>query len=213
MSQLYSLWQSYTAASARSAANDMGLPPPPNAVSVGIDSARWLKLCKDAKLMNSKFRPVDVDIIFTRNAVQRRLEFFGFQDALVEVALKKGVRGEKLIENLLKMTMAGPSIRGTFADPVRLHDDKSTYTGVYKAGGPTVIDYEKMSLNQICDRSKRATLRGVPAIAVEGPGGVNTLIADDLPVSPFIDTPVNKIIDQQQKHAMSSVGHEIRTFT
>ena len=56
MSDIYSMWQSYTAASARSAANDMGLPPPPNAVSVGIDSARWLKLCKDAKLLDKKFR-------------------------------------------------------------------------------------------------------------------------------------------------------------
>ena len=92
MSDIYSMWQSYTAASARSAANDMGLPPPPNAVSVGIDSARWLKLCKDAKLLDKKFRHVDVDLIFTRNSVQRRLEFFGFQDALIEVAVKKGVK-------------------------------------------------------------------------------------------------------------------------
>jgi hypothetical protein len=187
----------------------MGLPPPPNAVSVGIDSARWLKLCKDAKLMSSKFRPVDVDLIFTRNAVQRRLEFFGFQDALVEVATKKGVDGEKLIDNLLAATYEGPSIRGTFAESVRLHDDKSTYTGVYKAGGPTIVDYEKMSMNQICDRSKKATIRGVPAIAVEGPGGVNALMEKTLPISPYIDTPVLTIVEQQQAHSISSAGHKI----
>jgi len=40
----------------------------------------------------------------------------------------------------------------------------------YKAGGPTTIDYEKMGMNNLCDRSKKATLRGVPALAVYGPG-------------------------------------------
>jgi hypothetical protein len=207
MSPLYSLWQSYTAASARSAANDMGLPPPPNAVSVGIDSARWLKLCKDSKLLDKKFRPVDVDLIFTRNAVQRRLEFFGFQDALVEVAVKKGVNGEALVERLLTMTANGPSIRGTFAGSVRLHDDKSTYTGVYKAGGPTTTDYEKMGMGSLCDRSKKATVRGVPAIAVQGPGGVNALVADELPVSPYIDTPTEKVKEQITSHILNTSQH------
>ena len=213
MTQLYELWQSYTAASARSAANDMGLPPPPNAVSVGIDSARWLKLCKDAKILDKKFRHVDVDLIFTRNSVQRRLEFFGFQDALVEVATKKGVNGEALVERLLTMTANGPSIRGTFAEAVRLHDDKSTYTGVYKAGGPTTTDYEKMGMHALCDRSKKATLRGVPALAVQGPGGVNALIADTMPVSPYIDTPTDKVKDQMNRHTMSnsSRGKSART--
>ena len=214
MSDIYSMWQSYTAASARSAANDMGLPPPPNAVSVGIDSARWLKLCKDAKLLDKKFRHVDVDLIFTRNSVQRRLEFFGFQDALIEVAVKKGVNGEALVERLLTMTATGPSIRGTFAESVRLHDDKSTYTGVYKAGGPTTTDYEKMGMHALCDRSKKATLRGVPAIAVQGPGGVNALVADTLPVSPYIDTPASKVKEQVTNHilATSSRGqHRLTT--
>jgi len=51
---------------------------------------------------------------------------------------------------------------------MRLHDDKSTYTGVYKAGGPTTVDYEKMGMNQLCDRTKKATLRGTPTYAVHG---------------------------------------------
>ena len=118
--------------------------------------------------------------------------------------LKKGVNGEALVERSSAMTSKGPSIRGTFADSVRLHDDKSTYTGVYKAGGPTTTDYEKMSMNNLCDRSKKATLRGVPAIAVQGPGGVNALVADSLPISPYIDTPTEKVKDQMANHVLAT---------
>ena len=33
------------------------------------------------------------------------------------------------------MSHGGPSFAGTKADHVKLHDDKSTYTGVYTKGG------------------------------------------------------------------------------
>ncbi len=148
---LHGLWEAYTAASSRSAANDMGLPPPPNAVGVGIDSARFMKLCKDGKLFtvkNHKFRSVDVDLIFSKFHDKRRLTFQGFQRALVEIAIKMDVKGEALVDRLLNMTAEGPSINGTFAQAHRLHDDKSTYTGVYKAGGPTTIDYEKQGMDR-----------------------------------------------------------------
>jgi len=42
---------------------------------------------------------------------------------------------------------------------VRLHDDTSTYTGVYAQGGPTTVD-EDTSLNNLLDRSD-ADVRGV----------------------------------------------------
>ena len=192
MSSLRELWDAYTAASSRSAANDMGLPPPPNAVGVGIDGARFLKLCKDSKLFSikgHKFRPADTDLIFSKYHKKRRLDFSSFQKALVEMATKMDVNGEALVERLLTMTADGPSIKGTFAEAHRLHDDKSTYTGVYKAGGPTTIDYEKMGMNNLCDRSKKATLRGVPEIAVYGPGNINVLMAPNLPKSPFNHVP------------------------
>eukprot|EP00605_Chrysophyceae_sp_TOSAG23-4_P000114 GSChrysophyteH1.ASY1.ANO1.124.1 assembled CDS len=149
----------------------MGLPPAGHASIIGIDSARWLKLCKDGKLMDKKFRKVDVDLVFAKHAKQRRLGFEGFQYSLVEIALKKETDGEVLVENLLANTVDGPSIKGSYAKPTRLHDDKSTYTGVYKAGGPTITDYEKQGMSNLCDRTKRATVRGVPELAVYGPGG------------------------------------------
>ena len=47
------------------------------------------------------------------------------------------------------------------ADKVKLHDDKSQYTGVYKRGGPSMVDKPNMGLDKICNRSK-ADVRGVP---------------------------------------------------
>ena len=84
---LYTLWENYTAASTRSAVNDFGLAPPPNPVNVGIDSARFLKLCKDGKLVGRNLRNQDIDVIFAKYAKQRRLNFGTFQDALVEVSV------------------------------------------------------------------------------------------------------------------------------
>ena len=46
------------------------------------------------------------------------------------------------------------------ADKVKLHDDKSNYTGVYKRGGPSMVDKPNMGLDKVCDRSK-ADVRGV----------------------------------------------------
>ena len=194
---LEDLWASYRDASSRSAANDMGIPPAGHETTKGIDSARWMKLCKDGKLMDKKFRRVDVDLVFAKYAKQRRLDFEGFQHCLVEIALKKETDGELLVENLLANTVDGPSIKGSYAKPTRLHDDKSTYTGVYKAGGPTVIDYEKQGMSVLCDRTKRATLRGVPEIAVYGPGGINVLMAPTLPKSPFVHLPAGKNVSKE----------------
>ena len=66
---------------------------------------------------------------------------------MVEIAVKKRVNVHLLIEKLFSNTAHGPSIQGTFADDhVRLHDDKTTYTGVHVAGGPTIID-NKLTLD------------------------------------------------------------------
>ena len=47
----------------------------------------------------------------------------------------------------------------TAPDYVRFHDDKTTYTGVHKAGGPTTVDGRK-DLRELCDRAP-ADVRGV----------------------------------------------------
>ena len=47
------------------------------------------------------------------------------------------------------------------AEANRFHDDKSTYTGVYKAGGPSHMD-NNITLEMLADRSNTGTIRGVP---------------------------------------------------
>lgn len=39
-------------------------------------------------------------------------------------------------------SLDGPHFHGTKAQQVKLHDDKSTYTGVYAKGGPKTNDLD-----------------------------------------------------------------------
>ena len=51
----------------------------------------------------------------------------------------------------------------TQAKDNRFYDDKSSYTGVHKAGGPTVVDKEKLQLHQLLDRAP-ADVRGLKKV-------------------------------------------------
>ncbi len=51
------------------------------------------------------------------------------------------------------------SSQTTKAEKTRFHDDRSTYTGVYKRGGPKIMDAPGITLSKIADRSK-ANARG-----------------------------------------------------
>ena len=53
---------------------------------------------------------------------------------------------------------------GTTALAVPLHDDVSSYTGVYAKGGPSTVDTNRVRIDssaQLCDRTE-ADVRGVP---------------------------------------------------
>ena len=54
-------------------------------------------------------------------------------------------------------------LTGTQAQENRFYDDKTTYTGVHKSGGPTIVDKEKITLNQLLDRSS-ADVRGLKQV-------------------------------------------------
>jgi len=52
---------------------------------------------------------------------------------------------------------------GTKADAVKYHDDKSLYTGVYAAGGPSNVDAGNgmiSDISQLCNRGD-ADVRGI----------------------------------------------------
>ena len=54
----------------------------------------------------------------------------------------------------------GPILRGTKAENVALHDDKTLYTGVYAKGGPTNFEKDKYHhLDNLLDRTE-ADVRG-----------------------------------------------------
>lgn len=66
-----------------------------------------------------------------------------------------------------------PSIRGTVAEETRFHDDQSTYTGVHKAGGPTIVDRDKPTLDHLLNRGG-ADIRGVTPAMREVRRGATT---------------------------------------
>lgn len=57
----------------------------------------------------------------------RRMSFKEFENALELLATAKGVAGDEVRQKVA--ASPGPSCNATQAAAVRLHDDKSTYTG------------------------------------------------------------------------------------
>ena len=77
------------------------------------------------------------------------------------LAQKKRVPFESLISYLLQ-TNAQPTLTGaTATETVRFHDDKTTYTGVYKREGQQVGGGPAITLENLADRS-RATFVAAP---------------------------------------------------
>ena len=129
-----------------------------------LESKQFLKLCKDCKLIDKKFGLNDVDIVFAKvkSGKLKTITFAEFQNALGEIAKKKGTTAED-IEGKVK-SHGGPTYSGTKADYVKFHDAKSTYTGVYAKGGPSVVDVgtggKVSDISQTCNR-QAADVRGV----------------------------------------------------
>jgi len=105
-----------------------------------MDGRCFLKLCKDCGLMDKKLGSTDVDLIFAKvvEKGKRRINAAQFGEAIRQVAAKKGVSESSIREAVL---IAGPPIvKGTKSDNVRLHDDKTTYTGSHAHGHVDSID-------------------------------------------------------------------------
>jgi len=106
-----------------------------------MDGVQFAKLTRDIELLDDNLNSTDVDLIFAKvkgNSSVRKITFEQFQEALEQLAEKKGVSKEDLAGKIEQA--GGPHFHGTVPDNVRLHDDKSTYTGVYAHGGPSVVD-------------------------------------------------------------------------
>jgi hypothetical protein len=127
--------------------------------ALALDGRTFVKFLRDSKLLTKNCTRTDADLIFTKVKPRgaHTMTFQGFITCLNEVAKRKNVRFEKLVDHIIS-TVQGPKLNHVSqAEHVRFHDDKSQYTGVYKHGGPTNIgaggDGETVSLSKLADRS------------------------------------------------------------
>merc|ERR1712032_1062501 len=95
-----------------------------------MDGKTFAKLCRDC-LVDERFTPTDVDLLFGKVAPrgQRRISLSVVFDALKLIAEKKGVPSHSVRKAVAEC--CGPILHATATGAVRLHDDKSTYTGVH----------------------------------------------------------------------------------
>lgn len=94
-----------------------------------MDGREFRKFCEDNNLLDRKFKKTDTDIIFAKVVPKgkRRIDFEGFKNACRHISKKRECTTGQLQRIIADSD--GPLLRGTQADAVRFHDDKSTYTG------------------------------------------------------------------------------------
>eukprot|EP00217_Crustomastix_stigmatica_P002796 CAMPEP_0183819806 /NCGR_PEP_ID=MMETSP0803_2-20130417/64325_1 /TAXON_ID=195967 /ORGANISM="Crustomastix stigmata, Strain CCMP3273" /LENGTH=798 /DNA_ID=CAMNT_0026064695 /DNA_START=85 /DNA_END=2481 /DNA_ORIENTATION=- len=97
-----------------------------------MDSAHFLKVCKECDLIDKKFPLQAVDAVFAKAKEQssRTLAYGDFLLALEAISEEKGTSYSAITSQVLNSD--GPASSGTVADAVKFHDDKSLYTGMHK---------------------------------------------------------------------------------
>lgn len=69
----------------------------------GIDSSKFMKLCRDYRLISIQLKQENVDILFLKYREEnRRMKFSSFLSALSEIAKQKNCTLPKLIEHITK---------------------------------------------------------------------------------------------------------------
>eukprot|EP00941_MAST-03F_sp_MAST-3F-sp1_P002006 g2006.t1 len=123
-----------------------------------MDSRTLNKLVKDCRL--KKIKTVDVDMIFTKckKRTEKRIDFNEFLDVIGHFAqiakISPDLFADKIIRNC-ELNGGGPLLNQTTQPfSVRFYDDKQSYTGVAKQGGPdTGRNPAKVDLKSLLDRS------------------------------------------------------------
>lgn len=100
-----------------------------------MESSTFLKICKAAGgILDKKLTPTDLDLIFDHKSVKppgsKFIDFCQFEVALEIIAERKGLDLHDLHETFV--ILGNPVLKGTRAEYVRFHDDKSTYTGSHR---------------------------------------------------------------------------------
>ncbi|CAD2105635.1 p25-alpha family protein, putative [Plasmodium vinckei brucechwatti] len=130
-----------------------------------MDSRTFVKILKDSKLLSKKITAVDADLAFAKVKTKgsKRIQYDQFVEAIRHLTEKYKLDYDQFVEKLCNEASNGPILYGTKAEATRFHDDKSTYTGVHKLGGPTTVDKNRTQfsdISEITDRSE-CNIRGV----------------------------------------------------
>lgn len=101
-----------------------------------MDGRGFARLCRDCRLLDSRFTALDADLLFTKVLPkgQRRLDIENFEATVIIIAERRKVP-ESAVRRAI-MFCHGPLVRATQAGEVRLHDDRGGYTGTHVLGGP-----------------------------------------------------------------------------
>ncbi|KAI3427944.1 hypothetical protein D9Q98_006334 [Chlorella vulgaris] len=175
-----------------------------------LDSFRCAKLVREAGLLGGRLRMQDLDVLFAaaarKGGSSRRLPFAGFLKLLALVAEKKVVPLGEVVGAVA--ALQGPSTQhATTPDQVKLHDDKSTYTGVY-ARGMSVAD-DKPDLGKLVDRdaAEKATRR-TSASAGRRASGASTPTASSAAGTPPLSRTVSSAVGGSEA-APKSEGKQV----
>lgn len=110
------------------------------APSGDMDGRSFAKMMVDSGLTGKKFKSTDADLIFAKckkaagGASVLKISFHIFESVALEpIADKLKISVADVADAL--SNSGGPVNRGTVAENVRFHDDKSTFTGVHAKGG------------------------------------------------------------------------------
>lgn len=126
-----------------------------------MDGKVFAKLCKDCKVLSKEVTATDVDLVFAqiKDKAARKITYPQFNKGIDICANKRKQTSVALIESML--AQGGPVFKGTKAEAVKYHDDKSLYTGVHANGGPSTVGGTGgiSDISQLCDRST-ADVRG-----------------------------------------------------
>lgn len=117
-----------------------------------MDNSHFTKMLKECKIIGKAFTGTDADMVFTKIKAKgaRKITCAEFRSQGIAEIAKKLHKTNEEVENMI--TASAPQANATKADAVKFHDDKSQYTGVYKAGGPTNVDRNAGSLAGVVDR-------------------------------------------------------------
>mmetsp|Transcript_40902 Transcript_40902/g.41778 ORF Transcript_40902/g.41778 Transcript_40902/m.41778 type:complete len:707 (-) Transcript_40902:261-2381(-) len=129
-----------------------------------MDSKTFVKLCRDTGLIDNLLTSGDCDLIFSKaktkqGTASKSISYELFRYSCVGgIAAKRNATEEWVL--ILIGQGKGPVLNATKTDTVRLHDDKSTYTGSHAQGGPSFKPENTGVLAAHLDRSE-ADIRGV----------------------------------------------------